>query len=140
MHFLLQCWLLVLLALGLQESCPASACTVFELYTSGLASSFWHMIPAVALFADNGTFYVSKSRHLSAYLLSSYLTTPAICSDTNYESILAGGQQGLSLCARLPPASLTSLLLSHCRTSDRSQAVQTDAPRMEVCTIGLVAT
>ena len=69
MLFVLQCWLLALLALGLQESRPTSACTVFELYTSGLASSFWHMIPAVALFADNGTFYVSKSCHLSAYFL-----------------------------------------------------------------------
>ncbi len=140
MQFLLQCWLLALLALVLQESRPTSACTVFELYTSGLASSFWHMIPAVALFADNGTFYVSKSRHLSAYLLRSYLTTPAKCSDTNSEKFLAGGQQGLSLCAGLPPASLTGLQLSYCRTTDRSQAVQTDAPRMEACTIGLVAT
>ena len=38
---------------------PSSACTVYDLYSSGMASSLWHMIPAVALFADNGTFYVS---------------------------------------------------------------------------------
>lgn len=36
----------------------ASACTVYDLYSSGLASSLWHMIPAVGLVADNGTFFV----------------------------------------------------------------------------------
>lgn len=59
MQFRLKGWMLALLALTSTTS--TSACTVFELYSSGLASSLWHMIPAVALFADNGTFYVSSS-------------------------------------------------------------------------------
>jgi hypothetical protein len=41
---------------------PASACTVYDLFSSGLASSMWHMIPAVGLMADNGTFFVSVGR------------------------------------------------------------------------------
>ena len=39
----------------------ASACTVYGLFSSGLASSVWHMIPAVGLMADNGTFFVAHS-------------------------------------------------------------------------------
>jgi hypothetical protein len=39
----------------------ASACTVYDLFSSGLASSLWHMIPAVGLMADNGTFFVAHS-------------------------------------------------------------------------------
>ena len=37
---------------------PSSACTVFELHSAGFVANFIHLIPAVALFADNGTFYV----------------------------------------------------------------------------------
>ena len=59
MQLRLRGWMLALLVLTSTNS--TSACTVFDLYTSGLASSLWHMIPAVALFADNGTFYVSMS-------------------------------------------------------------------------------
>ena len=50
--------MLAVLAIAMR---PSSACTVYDLYSSGMASSLWHMIPAVALFADNGTFYVSPS-------------------------------------------------------------------------------
>lgn len=51
-----QSFMLAVLAIAMR---PSSACTVYDLYSSGMASSLWHMIPAVALFADNGTFYVS---------------------------------------------------------------------------------
>ena len=51
-------WVLFLLAVLLLESCPSRACTVYDLYSHGLAASLWHMIPASVLFADNGTFFV----------------------------------------------------------------------------------
>ncbi len=37
---------------------PCHACTAFDMSSSGFASSLWHMIPALGLFAENGTFFV----------------------------------------------------------------------------------
>ena len=51
-------WLLAVPAAVLLQLCPSRACTVYDLYSHGLAASLWHMIPASVLFADNGTFFV----------------------------------------------------------------------------------
>ena len=48
---------------------PSSACTVFELHSAGFAASFIHLVPAVALFADNGTFYVRPRLYTGFTLL-----------------------------------------------------------------------
>ena len=44
---------------------PGSCCTVFDMSSSGFASSVWHLIPALALFAENGTFFVSLASQSS---------------------------------------------------------------------------
>ena len=44
---------------------PCRACTVFDMSSSGFASSVWHMIPALALFAENGTFFVRLASHIA---------------------------------------------------------------------------
>ena len=135
MRFRLQGWMLALLT----STISTSACTVFELYSSGLASSLWHMIPAVALFADNGTFYVSSS--LQCALLPALSYNPReLKGNSLCERVLAGGQEGLPMCALACPflADLLLALLQHLVT--KAFNVQTVAPRMEACMTGLTAT
>ncbi len=66
---------------------PASACTVYDLFSSGLASSMWHMIPAVGLMADNGTFFVSvgptKSRAFTVQVQFETVAEWQLCAQVN---------------------------------------------------------
>jgi len=53
-------WTLALAAAAVCCLRPARACTVYDMYSTGLASSLCHMVPAVGLFGDNGTFFVNN--------------------------------------------------------------------------------
>ena len=51
--------LFALLALATQQ---CRACTVYDLTSAGFAANLWHLLPALGLLADNGTFFVNSER------------------------------------------------------------------------------
>ena len=38
------------------------ACTVYDLTSAGFAANVWHLLPALGLLADNGSFFVNSER------------------------------------------------------------------------------
>lgn len=51
--------LFALLAFATQQ---CRACTVYDLTSAGFAANLWHLLPALGLLADNGTFFVNSER------------------------------------------------------------------------------
>ena len=123
-------WLLAFPAAVLLQLCPSRACTVYDLYSHGLAASLWHMIPASVLFADNGTFFVRPSSFQGPVSIFTGTTrepaNPGMLAQVNNQHFVCAALL-LSVCFDRAPI-LMAL--------DANVRVQTSAKRRAACMSG----